>query len=122
LCVLGLGGSEGNEEGGRRYLLPDLRQDLTVERVARLTGRDTETVMRRIERKELSARKEDGAYRIWPSALRDFLARDKRFVDRTKVQDWEELQGLLLGEWGVTEETERKKASKARRGAAEDAA
>lgn len=113
LVALGLAGVEPEEGKPRgRYTLGDLRTELTVDKVAYLTGQDSETVYAQLERRELRGHKADGAWRIWPVELRRWaLANRDRLQRRAAVAEgWHELVGLLAGEWGVTDETQRRRA------------
>jgi hypothetical protein len=113
LTHLGLAGFEAAEDGHKRHTLPDMRMDLTVRQVMELTGRDRTTVMGWIDRKALAARMEDGAYRIHPSKLLDCIDADPERVEPRRVGLWASLWALAREQWGVTEETERRRRRRA---------
>ena len=94
--------------------LAHMRLDLTLAQAARLTGYSEPTLLAAIRRGELDARQESNAWRVWPRPLREWL----KVVGAPRqgaIEDWDELWGLLLGQWGVTDETARKAAQRARK-------
>lgn len=114
-------GFHRDESAVRRQLsvlalsLPTLRVELTLRTCEQLIGRSVPTLMAHIRRRELSARMTDGAWRVWPSELREYVLADKGRVDWARSELPHELMGLLASEWGVSEDGERRKARKARR-------
>ena len=77
----------------------DLRTDLTAKQVAEIIGRDVGFVLRRIGAKELAARQQDGAWRVWPSVFREWVRRDPSVVRFDRVGDWSTyLVALLTGD------------------------
>lgn len=114
LAALGLSGCEPVEGMPRgRYTLAELRTDLTVEQIVEVTGIDRYVIQSRIDRRELGARQEDGAWRVWPAVLRTWLLGAGRELLNRALGGRRELAALLVGEWGVSEESE--KAARRRR-------
>ncbi len=109
-------GRTRSPNGVRRQLLrmsmsiAELRTELTVRLVCELIGRSEPFVLRAIGRKELGARQSEGAWRIWPSELRVYVLADRSRVDQRRVELWDELVGLLAGEWGVSEDGRKRKS------------
>lgn len=102
--------------------LPELRIDLTLRQAAEVTPWCEATLLARIRRKELPARREDGAWRINSSALRAYMREHIPEVlaalEARRITRGIEALSLLAGQWGTSEESERR-ARKARREAAE---
>lgn len=114
LVALGLSGCELVEGMPRgRYTLAELRTDLTVEQIVEVTGIERYLIQSRINRRELGARHEDGAWRVWPAVLRSWLLGAGRELLHRALGGRRELTALLVGEWGVSEESE--KAARRRR-------
>ena len=97
---------------GRR----DSRADLTVVQVAALLGRGEGFVRDEIGRKRLRAYDIDGAWRVYPSSLREYVLGDLDRADWLKCER-RELLSLLMRQWGVSDE-ERKRKAKAKQGRA----
>lgn len=95
--------------------LTELRLELTLVVCGQLIGRDPSTLEAWIRRGELRARRVDGAWRVWPKTLRELVLGDKSRVDWSRVTLRHELIGLLAEEWGVSDDTERKAKSRARK-------
>lgn len=114
LVELGLAGAEPVDGMPRgRYTLGDLRPDLTLEQVEDVTGIPRSRLLSRIERGELHARKEDGAWRVWPTKLREWLAGGpgRALLEEVLGKAVDEpgtLIHFLLGELGLSEEGERR--------------
>lgn len=93
-------------EGGVRWRLAllglsieELRTDLTATTVAELIGRDIGFVLSRIRRRELPARQQDGAWRVWPSQVREWIRQDPSVVEWGRVGNWASyLVALLTGD------------------------
>jgi len=69
--------------------IKDMRPDLTVAEVAAILGRNVEWVRRRIHSRELAGRHQDGAFRVWPSAIRELVRRDPSAPHWPSVGDWQ---------------------------------
>jgi hypothetical protein len=77
----------------------DLRTDLTATLVAEIIGRDVGFVLRRIGSKDLQARQQDGAWRVWPSVFRDWVRKDPTVIRFDRVGEWGHyLVALLTGD------------------------
>jgi hypothetical protein len=92
-------------EGGVRWRLArlqldveELRTDLTATQIAEVIGRDITFVLSRIRRREIAARQQDGAWRIWPSALREWIRSDPGIVQWAKIGTWAAYLVSLLSE------------------------
>jgi len=96
-------------------VLAELRVELTLATCGQLTGRTVPTLMAHVRRKYLTARMTDGAWRVWPADLRTYVLADKARVDWSKVELRHELLGLMGSEWGVSEDTERRRDRARRR-------
>jgi len=112
---LGAMGPGRSPDAVRRQLLrmglrlEDLRTDLGVGLITELVGRSEPFILRALGRRELHGRQVDGAWRVWPSELRRWILADRSRVLLREVVLWEELAGLLAGEWGVAEERDRRR-------------
>lgn len=93
--------------------LNELRTDLGVGLICELVGRSEAYVLRALARRDLRGRRLDGAWRVWPSELRRWILADRSRVLLREVVLWEELAGLLAGEWGVAEERDRRRRRRA---------
>ena len=119
LVELDLAGCEPVEGMPRgRYTLPDMRPDMTLEQVEDVTGIPRSRILSRIERGELHGRKEDGAWRVWPTKLREWLlGPGGELLDAVvgrAVAEPRVLRQFLTGELGQSEESE-KRGRRARR-------
>lgn len=93
-------------EGGVRWRLSilslsveELRTDLTATTVAEVIGRSVPFVLSRIGRRELAARQQDGAWRIWPSAVREWIRTDPAVVAWDRIGNWAAyIVALLTGD------------------------
>lgn len=90
----------------------ELRTDLSVATASTLVGWSEDWLLRAIRRKEIKAQQVDGVWRIWPSALRDWIIADVRRVrwERVAREDLLDVASLIAGDWGLSED-----AAKARR-------
>ena len=123
LVGLGLAGCEPVEGMPRgHYTLRDMRPDMTLEQVEEVTGIARSRLLSRIERGELHGRKEAGAWRVWPTKLREWLlGPGGELLDEVMGRAVEEprvLRQFLTGELGQSEESE-KRGRRARRAGGE---
>ncbi|MCA9643516.1 MAG: helix-turn-helix domain-containing protein [Myxococcales bacterium] len=86
--------------------IKELRTELTLAEVARLTGWSEPHVRQLVARKELRAVRLDGVLRVYPSVLRKWMLTNVRRVrwERIAREDVLDSVSLLAGDWGVSDD------------------
>lgn len=92
----------------QRMRMTELRTELTLSAVSRLIGWSESHVRGLVEAKKLRAVRLDGVLRVYPSVLRRWLLEDVRRVqwERVDRDALLEVVTLLMGEWGVSPDSE----------------
>lgn len=94
--------------------ISDRRVDLSLAQAAALAGRDVVSLLAAVRRGDLSARQVEGVWRVWPTELRTWALADLARVVLRRSADEYTMLGLLVGLWGASPDTDRKREAAAK--------